>query len=45
MMVTQQLKVNIKSKILDWAKQQGIVDKSVSSTFDSMQDLFLTPAL
>lgn len=30
-----------KSKILDWAKQQGIVDKSVSSTFDSMQDFIL----
>ena len=35
------VKGQYKSKILDWAKQQGIVDKSVSSTFDSMQDFIL----
>lgn len=35
------VKGQYKSKILDWAKQQGIIDKSVSSTFDSMQDFIL----
>ena len=29
------------SQILNWAKDRGIIDKSVSSTFDSMQDFIL----
>ena len=35
------VKGQYKSKILEWAKQQGIVDKSTPSTFDSMQDFIL----